>query len=65
VKQSSLSLRGEMDCFVASLLAMTALGKKGARAALGGQVEAARALERGVGSLLFSADVNSVTSDVE
>jgi glutamate/tyrosine decarboxylase-like PLP-dependent enzyme len=76
VKQSSLSLRGEMDCFrlrslsfggqvVASLLAMAALGKKGARAALGGQVEAARALERGVGSLLFSADVNSVTSDAE
>ena len=59
-KQSSLSLRGEMDCFrlrslsfggqvVASLLAMTALGKKAARAALGGRVEAARALERGGG----------------
>jgi hypothetical protein len=39
--------------------------EKAARAALGGQVEAARALERGVGSLLFSADVNSVTSDAE
>jgi hypothetical protein len=63
-KQSSLSFRGEMDCFAS--LAMTVVeGKMGARAALGGQVEAARALERGVGSLLFSADVNSVTSDAE
>ena len=62
-----------MDCFVASLLAMTAVRarndseeeKMGARAALGGQGEAARALERGVGSLLFSVDVNLVTSDAE
>jgi hypothetical protein len=53
-----------MDCF-ASLAMMVVEGKMGARAALGGQVEAARALERGVGSLLFSADVNSVTSDAE
>jgi hypothetical protein len=37
----------------------------GARAALGGRVEAARALKEEVGSLLFSADVNAVTSDVE
>jgi hypothetical protein len=51
-----------MDCV--ALLAMT-VWEKAARAALGGQVEAARALERGVGSLLFSADVNSVTSDAE
>jgi hypothetical protein len=53
-----------MDCFAA--LAMTVLvRKKGARAALGGQVEAARALKEEVGSLLFSVDVNSVTSDAE
>ena len=44
---------------------MKAREKMGARAALGGQDEAARALERGVGSRLFAVDVNSVTSDAE
>ena len=39
--------------------------KKAARATLGGQVEAARALKEEVGGPLLSADVNAVTSDVE
>jgi hypothetical protein len=63
-KAIHLSFRGEMDCFAS--LAMTAVEEKAARAALGGRVGAARALERGgQGSLLLSADVNTVTSDVD
>jgi hypothetical protein len=52
-----------MDCFAS--LAMTIV-EEVARAALGGRVEAARALEGGGwGDLPLSADVNAVTSDVD
>jgi hypothetical protein len=37
----------------------------GARAALGGQGKPRALWKEGWGNLLFSADVNSVTSDVE
>jgi hypothetical protein len=43
---------------------MTAEEKKGARGP-GGQVEPRALCKEEVGSLLFSADVNAVTSDVE
>jgi hypothetical protein len=51
-----------MDCF--ALLARTALEKSGARG-LGGRVEPRALWKEEVGGLLFSADVNAVTSDVD
>ena len=57
-----LSFRGEMDCFAS--LAMTAL-EKAARAALRDRWKPRALWKEEVGGLLFSADVNAVTSDVE
>ena len=51
-----------MDCFAS--LAMTAL-EKAARAALGDRWKPRALWKEEVGSLLFSADVNAVTSDVD
>jgi hypothetical protein len=61
-KQSILSFRGDMDCFAS--LAMTAL-EKAARAALGDRWKPRALWKEEVGSPLFSADVNAVTSDVD
>jgi hypothetical protein len=57
-----LPFRGDMDCFAS--LAMTAL-EKAARAALGDRWKPRALWKEEVGSPLFSADVNAVTSDVD
>ena len=54
-----------MDRVVASLLAMTSHGRKRARAALGGRWKPRALWKRRWGGLLFSSDVNAVTSDAD